>query len=112
VVVKDFAVERNHCVFIRAPHWLIAAINVDNAQPRGTERDARRNETALLVGTAMYERSNAGLQDSGGQSSRMMRVTKDPAHRSNCLLIEQNKDLPGSAAIRGTVLADRAFARM
>ena len=110
MMVEDFAVEGYDGIAIGAPHRLIAAFDVDNAQPCGSERDARRGETALLVRPAMYERSNAGLQYPGCKCPDMMGVTENPAHAAITSSANKMKDLPGNAAFRENVLDCPGFA--
>jgi hypothetical protein len=61
VVIEDFAIEGYNGVTVGAPHRLITAFDIHDAQPSSAQRDLRRGKTPLLVGPAMNQCRYSGL---------------------------------------------------
>jgi hypothetical protein len=55
-VIVDFAIEHDDGLAVVTGEWLVAAAQVYDLQPNCAERDMRRFENTLLVGSAMRER--------------------------------------------------------
>ena len=80
-VVVDFAVE-NNCVFaVEAVHRLIAALEVDDSKPCGSQRDMRGAIACLLVGTPVDHALNSSIQDAARKAAGGVRVTDNPTHK-------------------------------
>jgi hypothetical protein len=85
-MVVDFTVKSDGGVAVGAAHGLVAAGEIDNAEPRSTERDVRSSKAALLVGAAMDQGGDPGVQNAGGESSRAVCIAKDSTHMATSSL--------------------------
>ena len=82
-VVVDFAVEGDDRVAILRNDGLIAAVEVDDLQPRGAQRNGLRFKDALLVGPAMNDRLNGAPDTSGARMEFEISESGDSAQAIN-----------------------------
>ncbi len=82
-VIVNFAVENNPGMAVIREDWLIARGQVQNLQPRGTERKNRRLVDALLVWAAMHNRGRRRAYSLRRRDPVLMRESGDAAQRPN-----------------------------
>ena len=64
-MVVDFSVEGDNGAGGGVSHGLIAALEVDDLEPRGTERSGSRLKDSLLIGSAVNQRLDGKLNPAG-----------------------------------------------